>query len=278
MLCSACPQEWAASGDGFQGCLDVRNGHLDLLSRDSFQTMWDRKAVCRELGLVFFSLLCPASLNSHLTGEYPDTHSCTLVSVWRLAGFTKLENSNLTCEPWQSNPSIQKRKFWIYMLCCLADIHIESSTKTDVQHWIKMVAAISLEPFCPFQSGCLSTLYNFIAKMKNSWCLNEYIYGHKRAAVIKSVFRGDKAGSMWLCLRGNCWNRGPDARNSLRFNSSLKVKQQTHFEGGIKKKKENLQMWSSHCWGLFSLQLFFFCTVTAETYYSFNYSESNSQS
>jgi len=30
-----------------------QNGHLDLFSCDSFQTTWDRKAVCWQLGLVF---------------------------------------------------------------------------------------------------------------------------------------------------------------------------------------------------------------------------------
>ncbi len=41
---------------------------------------------------------------------------------------------------------------------------------------------------------------------------NEYIYSHMRTAIITPVCLEDKAGFMWLCLRGSSWNLMWDKR------------------------------------------------------------------
>lgn len=234
--------------------------------------MWERKAVCRELGLVLFFFTSLSSLFEFAPhwgiSWHPLMHACfSLKTRW----FYQVgkQQSDLCAMAIKSKHTEKK----------ILDLH--ALLFGWHPHWVIHTdrrPALNKNGFCRFP-WAFPSIPNWMFKhslqlysqdekqLMFKWI---YLWSHEGSCNKVSV-QGDKAGSMWLCLRGNSWNREPDARNYLWFNSSLKVKQQTHFEGGIKKKRKPsdviesllriiflaaLLFLHSHCWDVLFLQLF----------------------
>lgn len=166
-----------------------------------FPVTVSRQCVCRELGLHFLCLW-PASW------EYPDTLSGTLV-LWHehnpktrcLSG-----NNNPVCERCGSNSRITLKIFHShhlhrYLICDRQPGFIQKSTLT-----------FPLRPRVHAKVNVIGLGTTLWSRWITVDVQNEYIYSHMRTAIITSVCLEDKAGFMWLRLRGNSWNLMRDER------------------------------------------------------------------
>lgn len=91
---------------------------------------------------------------------------------------------------------------------------------------------------------------------------NEYIYSHMRTAIITSVCLEDKAGFMWLCLRGNSLNVVRDERKPyFLIQFRLESTAAEIFLCQSESEKNDLacpgSVWSSHCCGFVLVALIF---------------------
>lgn len=204
-----------------------QNGHLDLFSCDSFQTTWDKKAVCWELGLDFLSLW-PDWFFTSLGNILTPPHICLFCGkpennndLWTLGlKFTHKPKKKLNSHALQGYGLWQATIISIKLQHChLTDIRPVTRRcntcalrhKCTALYHKKWMLTFPLRPTVHAKvdvTGLLTTLWSRWITVDVQ---NEYIYSYMRTAIITSVCLEDKADFMWLCL-GNTWNLLQDER------------------------------------------------------------------